>query len=474
MKLSRRSMFAMTGAAVGGMYGLSRSGWLDFFSEDERDRNPAQVKRLEYPAEKGRMLSLLGFGCMRFPIIGQNKLDIDEELTGKMFDYAIRHGVNYFDTAWMYMSGKSAAVVGRALEKYPRESLFIVNKMPAMGSWAKNLDEAKKIFEKQLADCRTAYFDNYLCHNISSWHQFKSRYIDGGILRFLLDQREKGTIRHLGFSFHGDSDLLKRMLDYQEAKWECCMLMINALDWNERDEDTETQSGKFSMRLAAPAGTHYRLAASANLPVFAMEPLRGGTMVTLNRLAVRKLQAVRPKNSVASWGLRFVASLPKVQSVLSGMSRMSDVVDNVKTMSEFEPMSPAEYKVLKSALDDFKKQKIYPCTSCDYCMPCKYGVNIPKVFKIYNDASGDGALGAAGDGKGATDAEKRAFIVRYNNSLAPRTGAEHCISCAKCESVCPQHIAISKEMPVIASLVKNLKKELSPKRRKAKKENNNA
>ena len=461
-------------AAAGGLYGLSRAGWLDFFSQDESERNPRQVKRVEYPAEKGRMLSLLGFGCMRFPIIGQNELNIDEELTGKMFDYAIRHGVNYFDTAWMYMKGKSAAVVGRALEKYPRESLYIVNKMPAMGSWARNLDEAKSIFEKQLADCRTSYFDNYLCHNLTSWQQFKSRYLDGGILRYLQELREKGAIRHLGFSFHGNTELLKRLLDFKEARWECCMLMINALDWNDDDEDIGNQSGRLSMRLSAPAGTHYRLATAAGLPVFAMEPLRGGTMVTLNRRAVRKLQAVHPDRSVASWGLRFVASLPKMQSVLSGMSRMSDVVDNVKTMSEFEPMTEEEHKVLKSALADFKNQKTYPCTSCDYCMPCRYGVDIPKVFKIYNDASGDGALGSAGDGKDATIEEKRSFLVRYNNGLAPRTGAEHCIGCAKCESVCPQHIVISKEMPVIAGLVGRLKKDVSPKRRKMAKEGKDA
>lgn len=467
----------MTASAVaaGGLYGLSRSDWFDFFERDEAKTSPGQVKRIEYPAEKGRMLSILGFGCMRFPILGQDKSKIDEELTGKMFDYAIRHGVNYFDTAWMYMGGASAAIVGKLLEKYPRESLFIVNKMPAMGSWANNADDAAKIFDKQLKDCRTGYFDNYLCHNISSWQQFKTRYLDGGILKFLLEQREKGTIRHLGFSFHGDTELLKRLLDFKEAGWECCMLMINALDWNERDEDGATHGRKFALRMSAPAGTHYRLAAKANLPIFVMEPLRGGAMVTLNRQAVRKLQAVHPERSVASWGLRFVASLPKVQTVLSGMSRMSDVVDNVKTMSSFEPMTEEEHRVLKLALDDFKNQKTYPCTDCQYCVPCRYGVDIPGVFKLYNNASGDGALGRAGDGEGASAEEKCAFLVRYNNQLAPRTGAEHCIGCAKCESVCPQHIKISKEMPSIAALVKKLEKDLKPKRNKGgKKENKDA
>lgn len=444
--------------AAGGTYAAWRAGLLDFLAADADGKHPAQVIRRPYGPEPGRMLSVLGFGMMRLPILAQDPNRIDEELAQKLVDYAVRHGVNYFDTAYMYMGGNSQKFTGKALEKYDRKSLFIVNKMPGMDPFVKTLADAKRVFEEQLKACRTDYFDNYLCHNIWNIDAFKSLYLQEGVLDYLRSEREKGRIRHLGFSFHGDTTALAYFL--KQPGWEFCQLMVNCMDWNETDGVNSAVAEKigFSWGGVKPAGTHYRMAAAAGLPIVVMEPLRGGRLVSLNKAAVRRLQAAAPGQSVASWGMRFVASLPAVQVALSGMTRMSDVVDNVKTFTEgdYKPLAAAEKATLAAALQDFLSQKTIACTGCRYCMPCNYGVDIPGVFKIYNDFAGEGLLGPAGDGVGANSADVRRFLVAYHNALAARADASHCIACGKCRPTCPQRIDIPAEMQKIEDLVVKL------------------
>jgi predicted aldo/keto reductase-like oxidoreductase len=459
MNVTRRTLLkwgAGTAAVAGGAYGLSRAGMLDFLDADRADKNPVQVKRKPYPAEPGRQLSMLGFGCMRFPILGQDTSRIDETLSEKLIDYAYRHGVNYFDTAEMYMGGNSQAFVGKALQKYPRESFYIVDKMPGFAPFVKCLDDAKRIFQAQLDKCRTAYFDNYLCHSLRDIASFKEVYERCGVLDYLKSERDKGRIRHLGFSFHGDTKDLEYYLGL--GGWDCVQLMINCIDWNDKDgKNSSVAEGiGFAWGKIQPAGTHYRMAEAARLPILVMEPLRGGRLVTLNSSATRRLREAEPGASVASWGLRFVASLPAVAVTLSGMSRFSDVIDNVKTMADFRPMTDGERKTLAAALEDFKKQKTISCTACRYCMPCKYGIDIPGVFKVFNDAAGEGELGPNGDGAGISDALKQKFLVCYNNSVAPLANASHCIGCGKCKRSCPQGLDIPKEMQKIEDLVTNL------------------
>lgn len=468
MNISRRNLLKWSAAGTvgvaGGLYGLSRAGILDFLDADAEEKHPAQVLRKPYPAEKGRMLSILGFGMMRLPILGQNPNQIDEPLAEKLVDYAYRHGVNYFDTAWMYMGGNSQVFTGKVLEKYPRESLYIVNKLPGQTPEVQNLADAKRVFQAQLDKCRTTYFDNYLCHSLGNVELFQERYLRGGILAYLQEEREKGRIRHLGFSFHGGTKALEYFL--KQCKWDCVQLMLNCIDWNDTDGETSKVAEHigFAWGGVQPAGTHYRMAVAAGLPIIVMEPLRGGRLVTLNRSATRQLQAAAPNASVASWGLRFVASLPAVSVSLSGMSRFSDVVDNVKTMSAFKPLRAEERKTLMAALEDFRKQRTISCTACRYCMPCQYGITIPEIFKVYNDAAGEGELGAAGDGRGISDALKRKFLFSYNNQLAPRANASHCIACGKCKPSCPQRLDIPGEMQRIEDLVARMQTELKPHR----------
>lgn len=466
MNVTRRNVLKWsalgTAGVAGGLYGLSRAGMLDFLDADAEDKHPAQVVRKPYAPEPGRELSILGFGMMRLPIVGQNPSRIDEPLAEKLIDYAYRHGVNYFDTAYMYMGGNSQIFTGKVLEKYPRQSLYIVNKMPAQTPAVQTLADAKRVFQEQLDKCRTTYFDNYLCHAISGTDAFKQRYLKEGILDYLKEEREKGRIHHLGFSFHGNTKDLEFFL--QQGCWDCVQLMINCIDWNDKDGEKSKVAEQmgFAWGKVQPAGTHYRMAVAAKLPIIVMEPLRGGRLVTLNRAATRKLQAANPGASVASWGLRFVASLPAVAVSLSGMSRFSDVIDNVKSMAAFQPLSASERSVLMAALDDFRKQRTISCTACRYCMPCEYGISIPEVFKVYNDASGEGELGTAGDGRGITAELKRKFLVSYNNQIAPRANASHCIACGKCKPSCPQRLDIPGEMQRIEDMVARLQTELKP------------
>lgn len=376
-------------------------------------------------------ISLLGFGCMRLPRKNPDGPEIDAETAGKMVDYAYRHGVNYFDTAYPYHEGLSETFIGAALKKYPRSSFHLADKMP--GWLLKKDGDGKRIFEEQLQKCGVDYFDFYLCHSIKETADFQKRYEKLDTLEYLKQQRKAGRIRHLGFSFHGTPEELLKMLGH--CDWDFVQIELNYLDW-------KVQRAK----------EQYRILEERGIPCIVMEPVRGGNLCTLCDESVRMLQKVHPDRSTASWAIRFAASLPDVLTVLSGMSTPEQVKDNIETVGHFEPMTEAERKVLFQARDAFLRTSAIPCTACRYCMDCPSGVNIPRVFWAYNQCAASLHLPASFDRGHLSRREADAFRKAFA-SIPKEERAEHCVACGKCMKRCPQGIRIPERMKEISSLI---------------------
>lgn len=370
--------------------------------------------------DTGLSVSLLGLGCMRLPKVSPDKEDIDFAAAQEMVDYAYAHGVNYYDTAYVYHGGTSEQFIGPALKKYPRDTYFLATKMPGWDLTC--LDEAVKIFEKQLVNCQTDYFDFYLCHSLSpsSYRKYK----DLGIIDYLDEQKKKGRIRRLGFSFHATLPILEEVLTWYP--WDFAQIQLNYLDW-------EAQQAK----------EQYEMLSSHGLPVIIMEPVRGGTLASPCAQSDRIFKEAAPGRSVASWAIRYAASLPGVLTVLSGMSNMEQLKDNIDTMTGFRPLAPEEYAVVDRALAAYKAHVTIPCTGCRYCMDCPSGVDIPLMFKLYNQY--------------AITREKD----DYKKALAevPQSARmESCVACGVCASHCPQSIQIPQELAKIRALVESWQK----------------
>ena len=362
----------------------------------------------------GDNISVLGRGCMRFPKV-EGSETIDREKAKQIVDLAYKRGVNYFDTAYRYHEGDSELFIGEALKKYPRESFHLATKMPM---WlVKTPEDAPRIFEDQLRRCQVDYFDFYLCHAMgaASFETMKAN----GVYEYLRKEKEAGRIRHLGFSFHDTPEVLRQILDYGE--WDFTQIQLNYLDWELQD-----------------AKGQYELLTERGIPVVVMEPVRGGALASLCDEADAVFKAARPDKSVASWAVRYVASLPNVMTVLSGMSTLQQVEDNTATMIDFEPLTDSDRKVIEEALEAYRKNKTIPCTGCRYCMDCPFGVDIPGVFKAYNTF-------AIGRNKGQLRAQIEA--------LGEGHGPEMCQACGKCMKLCPQHIQIPDRMKEIAALL---------------------
>lgn len=351
--------------------------------------------------------SLLGFGCMRFPLLEDGS--INEEEAFRMIDAAYQAGVNYFDTAYPYHGGASEPTVGRALARYPRESFRLATKLPI---WAVNtLDDAKRIFEEQLERLQMEYIDFYLMHalNKEKWETVKRL----GILDYCEELRKEGKIRHLGFSFHDSYEVFEEILTYYP--WDFCQIQLNYMD-----KDTQ----------ATLKGVE--LAESLHIPLVVMEPVKGGFLASLPEDITAMLRAVRPKDSTASWALRYVGSFPNVKVILSGMSDEAQVEDNLKTFDKFEPLSEEEQKVIEDVAAALHARVQNGCTACRYCMPCPAGVNIPGCFSIWNEYH--------------VYNNKEVLKRKWSKEIAEAEKAKNCIKCGKCEQVCPQEISIRENL----------------------------
>lgn len=378
----------------------------------------------------GEEISLLGFGGMRYPTKGDYN-NIDTEKASKMIDYAINHGLNYFDTAYFYHGGTSEIFLGDTLSRYPRNSFKLADKMPARE--VTTLEDGIRVFKEQLSKCKVDYFDFYLLHGLSDAEKevcgiFKKT----GMLDYLTKQKEAGVIRNFGFSFHGTPEELTKILDLYD--WDFVQIQLNYLDW-------EHQNAK----------RKYEILTERGLQCIIMEPVRGGTLSTLCPEAVSILKEADPKKSVSSWAIRYAASLPGVLCVLSGMSNMEQVSDNINTMTDFKPLSESERHVIKNALDAYLDTGAVPCTGCRYCMDCPHGVDIPSVFSVYNEcATKKGLPVSLLDTKAMT-----AFNEAYEK-LPIEKRAHACRFCKACMEKCPQHIAITDKMNRIARLYEGI------------------
>ena len=358
-------------------------------------------------------LSALGMGAMRLPVIGGDDGKIDEKAAADMVAWAMEHGVNYYDTAWGYHNGQSELVMGRALKAYPREQFYLATKFP--GYDLANMDKVEEIFQEQLRKCAVDYFDFYLFHNVCEMNI--DAYLDPkyGIYDYLMEQKKNGRIRHLGFSAHGSYDVMKRFLEAYGNDMEFCQIQLNYLDWSFQDA-----KGKV------------KLLKEYHIPVWVMEPLRGGKLASLQPEDEAALKALRPEEKVPAWAFRFLQSIPEVTMILSGMSNMEQMQENIRTFEEEKPLSAKEQETLLAIADGMVNKIALPCTACRYCTShCPQGLDIPGLLALYNEHCFTGG----------------GFLAPMALSAIPKDKwPSACVGCRSCEAVCPQQTKISEAM----------------------------
>ena len=362
-------------------------------------------------------LSALGMGAMRLPVLDGDDSRIDVPAAEAMVDYAMAHGVNYYDTAWGYHDGHSETVLGKALGKYPRESFYLATKFP--GYDLANMPKVREIFDEQLTKCGVDHFDFYLCHNVCEMNI--DAYLDPayGVVPYLVEQKKAGRIKHLGFSAHGAVPVMERFLDAWGQYMEFCQIQLNYLDWTFQDAKAKVE-----------------LLSKWNLPVWVMEPLRGGKLAKLPQSAEEKLRAIRPDETVPGWAFRFLQSVPGVTMILSGMSSAEQMEANIHTFETDAPLNEREMEGLLAVADGMLSGRL-PCTACHYCVShCPKGLDIPMLLELYNEHNFTGGGFIAPMALMAVPAEKHPTA---------------CIGCRSCEKVCPQQIIVSEAMADFAA-----------------------
>ncbi len=394
----------------------------------------------------GEKVSLLGYGCMRLPTKpsadGQKEL-IDQEEVNKSVDYALAHGVNYYDTSPMYVQGMSEHAIGIALSRHPRNKYFVATKMSNFDPKTKSKEASIEMYHNSFKELHVDYVDYYLLHALGADDDYKERYINNGILDFLLKEREAGRIRNLGWSFHGDQSFFDYMLSL-DIKWDFVQIQLNYVDW------------KHPQGMGVSAEYLYGELVKRNIPVVVMEPLLGGRLSKLNDHLVAQLKQRQPEVSVASWAFRFAGSLPEVLTVLSGMTYMEHLQDNIITYSSFKPLTDDDKVMLEETAEMILKYPTVPCTGCNYCMPCPYGLDIPGIFAHYNRCLNEGNVPKSSQDENYSKA-RNIFLVGYDRSVPGLRQANHCVGCSKCVEHCPQSIKIPKEMERIDQFVEQLK-----------------
>ncbi len=365
-------------------------------------------------------LSGLGLGMMRLPVRNGNDGEVDETAAAELIDFAYRSGINYFDTAWGYHDGNSELVAGKYLSGYPRESYYLASKFP--GYDLSNMGKVEEIFEKQLEKCQTRYFDFYLFHNVYEGNI--DAYLDPkyGILEYLLKQKENGRIRHLGFSAHGSAEVIQRFLDAYGRHMEFCQLQLNYMDWH-------FQNAQEKAAILQKAG----------IPIWVMEPLRGGRLAKASGELSAALQSMRPEETVPGWAFRFLQTIPGVTMVLSGMSSIEQLKANIATYEKDEPLSREEFDTLIKLVDEETRKGGLPCTACHYCTShCPKKLPIPELIALYNEHKITGG----------------GFIAPMAvSSMTQEKRPSNCIGCRSCEQVCPQQIKISEAMKDFTAMI---------------------
>ena len=453
--MNRRDFLKIVGltaaSSTGLLYGCgSKEGEQ---SSGVQDLGPVPTDRMTYrnfsesPEDN---ISILGYGCMRWPTVpspdGKGDL-IDQDEVNRLVDYAMAHGVNYYDTSPVYVQGWSEKATGIALKRHPRESFKIATKLSNFANFTR--ENSIQMYRQSFVDLQVDYIDYYLLHSIGNGgiKTFRARYIENGMLDYLLEEREAGRIRHLGFSFHGTREVFDEVLAmHDRVHWDFVQIQLNYLDWTHATGNNVN------------AEYLYAELEKRRIPAVIMEPLLGGRLSNLPDHIVARLKQQRPESSVASWAFRFAGSPEGVLTVLSGMTYMEHLQDNIRTYSPLVPLTDAERQFLFDTADLIAGYPTIPCNDCKYCMPCPYGIDIPAVLLHYNKCVNEGNIPQDRQDENYRQA-RRAFLIGYDRSVPRLRQASHCIGCGQCVSHCPQSIDIPKELHRIDAFVERLKQE---------------
>ena len=397
----------------------------------------------------GDKVSILGYGCMRWPMIkdAEDNDIIDQEAVNRLVDHALEHGVNYFDTSPVYLQGQSETATGIALKRHPRESYFIATKLSNFSNYSR--DNSMLMYRKSFENLQTDYIDYYLLHSLGGggMETFNARYVDNGMLDFLLEERKAGRIRNLGFSFHGNRESWNEFMKLHEKyHWDFVQIQLNYMDWTHasgRNTDASYLQAELDKR---------------GIQSIIMEPLLGGRLAKVPQHIADRLKERDPQRSIASWAFRFAGTHEGVLCVLSGMTYMEHLQDNLKTYSPLVPLTESDLAFLEETAELMQKYPTVPCNDCKYCMPCPYGIDIPAILLHYNKCVNEAEIA----GSTASDNYKkarRAYLVSYDRAVPKLRQASRCIGCNTCVSHCPQSIDIPKELHRIDRYIEDLKQD---------------
>ena len=398
-------------------------------------------------------VSILGYGMMRLPSKTENQDDYDQEMINRQVDYAIEHGVNYFDTSPVYCQGKSEACTGIALSRHKRSEYFVATKLSNFNPATQTREGSIAMYRKSMADLRVDYIDYYLLHGIGGggMENLHKRYLDNGMLDFLLDEREAGRIRNLGFSYHGDIEVFDYLLsEHDKYKWDFVQIELNYLDWDYANEINDRNTD---------ASYLYAELQKRHIPAVIMEPLLGGRLANLPQYIATELKQHDPERSIASWAFRYAGTPEGVLTVLSGMTYMEHLKDNLLSYCPLKPLTKVQMEYLQG---DIAKKIVglsnIPCNDCKYCMPCPYGIDIPAIFVHYNKCKNEGTL-PRDKGDENYREMRRQYLIGLDRAVPKLRQADHCIGCGQCEPHCPQNIHIPRELQRISDFVEALKQD---------------
>ena len=456
--ISRRGFLKMLGAgSVGAAVSL-----VGCKEANKAENKAAEEYKNQVEPPKGKMtyrvnpntkdkVSLLGYGMMRLPSKVDNGDEFDQEMINKQVDYAIEHGLNYFDTSPVYCQGKSERCTGIALSRHKRDEYFVATKLSNFNHDYWTFEKSKGMYLNSMKELQVDYIDYYLLHAIGGgMDEFHGRYVDNGIMDFLLKERQAGRIRNLGFSFHGQKSVFDEVLAmHDKYHWDFVQIELNYLDWDYADEINKRN---------VDASYLYAELAKKGIPAVIMEPLLGGRLANLPQYLAAELKSHDPERSVASWAFRYAGTPEGVLTVLSGMTYMEHLKDNLLSYCPLVPLSDKEMRYL----DDVVAQKIVgleniPCNDCKYCMPCPYGVDIPAIFVHYNKCKNEGSL-LMGVGDSEYREHRRQYLISLDRVVPRDRQPDHCIQCGQCEPHCPQNIRIPRELRKIDEMIENLKR----------------
>lgn len=456
--MNRREFIKHSTAAVAGSSLLLSACRNGHESTDTSNTESQGQMTMRTNPNSGDKVSLLGFGMMRLPekeVSEGMPYELDQQAINEMVDYALAHGVNYFDTAPVYCQGQSEKATGIALARHPRKSYLVATKLSNFSPESWPIEESKAMFERSLQYLQTDYVDYLLLHSIGgtaagkdSMQTFYGRYMDNGLLDWLVEQKKNGRIRNLGFSYHGDVkifDMLLRWHDEGKYHWDFVQIQLNLLDWDH---------AKVQKPRNTNASYLYAELEKRGIPGVVMEPLLGGCLAKQPAHILREMKRMDIHATPAAWAFRFAGTPKGILTVLSGMTYIEHLQENCNTYSPLRPITEEENSMLMQIADDICRLNAIPCTACNYCMPCPYGIDIPSIFGYYNICLSEELLNT--DGSAYQRAKKR-WLVGYDKKVERMRQADHCIGCNKCIPHCPQRINIPQEMQKIDALVESLK-----------------